>query len=478
MQVFPTKPTTHLAIAGGIILLAGFIARQPAIIAWGAAILLAVAIARATALASISRIRRAGFEMLWSTTEPEHNVRTAPRGTEIELQAEVRNRDSRAARYVHLRPIASSQLNVTIEPQFGEVPANGRLLVSVKVQTPRVGRHAIHGLSLEVQGSPGLFEIPLTFANPYGIQVIPRSLGTMLLSARGGRSRSSAEVGVPGPQRGDGYDFREIRELQPGDSFKRIAWSASARRGKLLVRDFEHPERDIVWLVLDASVELWAGNLGMAPLDFGIDEIAAIAQKHLSRGDSVGLLVVGKRVLGKVEPGRGASQMNAIATALAEYTSACDADRSALEERDVAMRVFDHLRPLDTRVAEIATIDITRLAHRAELAIKSAPFRATTPIGSTTTEQTLRKYMAAFGMECPPRGDPERPSAEKTIISFFESIQDEKPKPSLVHVWGPMPRTVGQELSQAVQKLKRRGVSIRWTAPHPERSVSKPSTEM
>ena len=60
--------------------------------------------------------------------------------------------------------------------------------------------------------------------------------------------------------------LRELREHQPGDPFRRIAWKASARRGVLLVRDFEREERDVIWLVLQASVDLWSGPLGRAPL--------------------------------------------------------------------------------------------------------------------------------------------------------------------------------------------------------------------
>ena len=34
--------------------------------------------------------------------------------------------------------------------------------MTVKVLPKRVGQHAVFGLSIEVQGSPGLFEVPLT----------------------------------------------------------------------------------------------------------------------------------------------------------------------------------------------------------------------------------------------------------------------------------------------------------------------------
>ena len=120
MQLYPTRTAAHLAIAGVVMVGVGTAAREPAIVAWGGAILLAVAIARAVTLVSVSRIRAAGFEMLWSGPKRIHR---AARGSTIEIEAEVRNRDTLAARYVKLRAVASSQLDVKIEPAAGEVPA-------------------------------------------------------------------------------------------------------------------------------------------------------------------------------------------------------------------------------------------------------------------------------------------------------------------------------------------------------------------
>ena len=468
MQVYPTRPALHLALAGGLVMLAGVIAREVALVAWGGGIVVAVALARATALASVSRIRGAGFEMLWTG---ERRLVSVAKGAEVEIDAEVRNRDSRAARYVHLRPVASSHLKVEVEPAFGEVPAGGRLRVSVRVKAPRVGRHAVHGLSLEVQGAPGLFEVPLTFANPYGVEVLPRPFAPLLLSARGGRSRREADIGRPGPMAGDGIDLRELRELQPGDSFKRIAWRASARRGKLIVRDFEHDERDVVWIVLDASVELWAGKPGTAPLDFGIDEVAAVARRHLARGDSVGLAVIGGRLRGLIEPDRGAQHGHLIALALILSTSTYDADRSELDERGVAVRVLEHLRPLDGRLGHIGKMDIDRLAFRAEAALARAPFKAASFEAPSPREKALRKYMAAFGMESPPRSDPERVRTDEAISRFLERLSMRKPRPSLVHVWSPPPDYARPDLVRAVGKLRRVGAQVRWMTARQEHSV-------
>lgn len=468
MQVYPSRSAVHLALGGAAVVVAGIVLREAALLAWGGGILFAVALARASALVSVSRIRSAGFEMLWST---EKRVVSVPRGTEVELKAEVRNRDTRAARYVHLRPVHSATLEVQIEPTTGEVPAGGRLHVSVRVKTPRVGRHAVHGLSLEVQGSPGLFEVPLTFANPFGIEVLPKPFGLMLSGARGGRSRRGADIGQPGPSAGDGTELRELREHQPGDPFKRIAWRPSARRGQLLVRDFEREERDVVWVVLDASVELWAGKPGHAPLDFGIDEIASVARHHLNRGDRVGLAVIGGRVRALLEPERGARHAQQLAIGLALGSLTYDADRSELEERDVAVRVIEHLRPLDQRLGDVPRHDLDRLAFRAEVALAKAPFVAQLPDAPTQRERILRQYLAAFGIDSPARSDPERTRTDEALARMLERIAQRKPKASLVHVWSPAPEHQRPELQHAVIRLRKAGATVRWITAHQEESV-------
>ena len=131
------------------------------------------------------------------------------------------------------------------------------------------------------------------FANPLGVEVLPLAL------ARADRLAARGAI-APWRPRGDrrrsrarGTSCASCASTSPGDPFKRIAWKASARRGRLLVREMEREERDVVWLVLDASVELWAGAPGRAPLDFGVDEVAALATRHLARGDRVGLVVDG-----------------------------------------------------------------------------------------------------------------------------------------------------------------------------------------
>lgn len=473
MQLYPTRAAAHIAVAGVVVVGVGLIAREPAIVGWGGAMLVAIALARAVTLVSVARIRAAGFEMLWSG--PRRVVRTSRGGT-LEIEAEVRNRDTLAARYVKLRAVASSQLHVTIEPDAGEVTASGRLKVRVKVRTPRVGQHGLHGLALEVHGAPGMFEVPLTFANPYGIEVLPRPFATYLMQARGGRSRLIAASGRPGPARGEGSDLRELREHQPGDPFRRIAWKASARRGTLLVRDFEREERDVVWLVLDASVELWAGPIGRAPLDFAIDEVSALATKHLGRGDRVGLYIFAAGTHMCVPPDQGPVHAQKLAHALVTGTGAYDAPRSDLDEHDVALRVMEHLRPLDPRgLADVRRGDFDKLATRADAMRVRAPFAAQAPVGRSARDRMLRRYLASYGIDSPPRSDSDRNETAAALIEALSMIAKLKPKPSLIHVVAASPdETSLPRLGDAVRRLLRKGAVISWSLPQLEPALEPP----
>jgi uncharacterized protein (DUF58 family) len=436
--------------------------RDATTMATGGALLVGLGIARLATQLSVAGIRAAGFEMAWRGDE---RAKRAARGESVELWAELRNRDTRAARFAGLRAAHSPELSVSIEPESGEVAAGARLRVRVAVRGERVGRHAIHGLSLELEGAPGLFEVPLTFANPFGIDVLPGAARELLRSARGGRSRRTAVQGRPGAFAGDGDSLRELREHRPGDPFRRIAWKASARRATLLVREYEREERDIVWILLDASIELWSGELGRAPLDLAIDEAATVALRHLRRGDFVGLAVVGAKTLAYIEPASSPGHALELVGALAHATGCLDAERSGLDEGDVAARVLEHLRPLDARAAgTVRSHELDRIARRAaRIAATRAPFRGVSVPSASRRERSLRGYLAAFGLGSPARLEPDRVRTDAELSHLLVRLGREKHHPSLVYLWSPAPDPETRpQLERVLASLPRRRFELRW----------------
>lgn len=434
--------------------------------------LLAVAMGRAASLASVTRLRAAGFEMVWNASR---RVARTARGETVVLQAELRNRGVDEMRGVGVRTVISSLLEADVEPKVVDLPPHSRVVVNVTIRAKRVGRWGVHGMALEVRGANGggeaLYEVPLMFANPYGIEVLPKSLHHYLESPRGGRARRGAEAGKPAPIAGEGDQIREIREHVTGDPFKRIAWKQSARRGRLMVREMEREEREVVWLMLDASVELWSGPEGKAPLDAAVEECATLAVRHLARGDRVGLVVFASRARTWIPPKGGAAHAKKIAAALASAANMVDADRSEIDEWEVAQRVAEHARPLDPRgLGDIPRSNLDMLAARAESLRARAPFAPRLPFAKSSREQTLRHYLASFGIEVPPRSEGEKELAHATLAQALEKIAREKTRPSVVVVFSPAP-DASSEAARALRRLRGRRIDVRWVIPELERAV-------
>src|SRR5262249_55489756 len=152
--------------------------------------------------------------------------------------------------------------------------------------------------------------------------------------------------------------------------------------------------------------------------DLAIDEVAAVATRHLSRGDRVGLVIVALGLKVVIPPDHGPAHGHKIAHALTVSTSAYDAHRSDLDESDVAVRVIEHIRPLDPRgLSDVRRGDLDKLALRADSLRSRGPFAAAAPFGRSARDRTLRRYLASFGIESPPKAEADRREADAALVA-------------------------------------------------------------
>jgi uncharacterized protein (DUF58 family) len=382
------------------------------------------------------------------------------KGQTLELFAEVRNRDTRAVRFAASRVVASDNVAIEVTPAAGEVPAGGRLELSVNVRGNRVGRHGLFGLGLEMRGSTGLFEVPLTFANAFGIEVLPAAAPSRRAPMRFAGSGVGAR---PSRRSGDASEFSEIRDHQFGDPLKRVAWKASARRGKLMVRKYETEERELVWLLLDASVELWAGRIGAAPLDLAIDCAAELARQHLRAGHEVGLELVSGDGVAKVPASRGTGQEQRLFEALLRTPTTLEPGRSALDERGVAQKVLEHLAAsAPTLAARVPVGHLDAIAALAREQLEQAPFPDAQIGAATARESLLRSYLAAYGMSAAPRLEAERPRTDRLLVEAVSAHVSNRVN-SLLYVISPLPDATRLALlGPALRRSRRSRTEVRW----------------
>jgi hypothetical protein len=148
-----------------------------------------------------------------------------------------------------------------------------------------------------------------------------------------------------------------------------------------------------------------------------------------------------------------------------------DSDRTSLDEGELVARVIEHARPLDPNgLADVARSDIDRLAARADALRQKAPFSPRQPFAKTLREQRLRHYLASFGIEVPPRAEGERERAELLLARVLDRMLGEKKRPSVVHLWAPVPTKI-EGVRASITRLRKRRAELRWTLPLYEESV-------
>jgi uncharacterized protein (DUF58 family) len=130
-------------------------------------------------------------------------------------------------------------------------------------------------------------------------------------------------------QRGLGRDFESLREYREGDDLRDVCWTATARRGSPITRQYQSERSQAVWIVLDCGRLMRSRVAGAGPagdsgpvchskLDHACSTAIALAQLALYSGDRVGLLAYGQRVQQRLLPGRGAAHLRQMIELLAQ----------------------------------------------------------------------------------------------------------------------------------------------------------------
>ena len=127
-----------------------------------------------------------------------------------------------------------------------------------------------------------------------------------------------------------------VREYEPGDPLNRIHWMSTARRNRLITKEFELDPQSDVWIFLDAlrigqaslpfswpdklKEDLWKHKfeftLPPSTEEYGVSIAASIARYFLTLDRSLGFVCAGKS-LTLIPPDRGGRQLAKILEALA-----------------------------------------------------------------------------------------------------------------------------------------------------------------
>jgi uncharacterized protein (DUF58 family) len=169
------------------------------------------------------------------------------------------------------------------------------------------GKVRFEGLSVRLADLQGFFYHETFLAQPAIFRVLPP-----LADARGNRPSVKRHNLLPAPgvhrhlRPGSGSELLDLRDYLPGDPPKTIAWKVSARRDRLITKEFESEVPLRCTFFLDASQGVRLGPPGRNALARLIEIAAAAAQAATGARDLTGLCIFDeKRVAVTMRPSRG-----------------------------------------------------------------------------------------------------------------------------------------------------------------------------
>lgn len=487
MLPIPTKAAfATLAGALAMALFGVTAASWPAVIL-GATLAVGLTFALTLTMPLGRRVRRHRLEFAWwlGHAEPGSGGGAVVPGKPFEVRCFLRHRGAMQLALRELRPIVPGGAELGQAPPALSLAPNARTDFGFQLVAPAAGRVVLHGLAVTLPGPLGLFEVPLYFPNPLVIKVLPqaalrtRAAPRMVTGLPVERSGASLVSPV-----GSGTELRELRQLRPGDAFKSIAWKASARTGRLMVREVEQEVQETRYVILDASGTMRGGEPGARKIDFAVEAAAAEARRTLDAGDRIGLVAVDGRPLAQVGPNDGRPQMLKVFEALLDATEAVDEDLTEIDDDEVAAVVGRYVRQQDGVDFSRGTFtgsrgwDVPLIVRHVADALAELPdrekVRASSPAGAL-----LRRFCRVRGIPLPYRPDPRDGRKAPGLAAVLREVGGRSRTPmSIVLITDLDGLGPPDPLLAAVKLLRVRGHAVSFVVPDGTTFAPAPTTPL
>jgi uncharacterized protein (DUF58 family) len=382
-------------------------------------------------------------------------------GQPLALTLTVRNRSPRSMGELTLMARVSSTLCQPAPLRLPRLSAGATLQVSTPLVPEAPGLAHLHGIRARLGLGWGLFALEAYFPLRRLLLVLPRQARTLLLGRLRRRGIDQPEGRAPRRHKGEEGALRELRDRLPGDPSHRIAWRASARLGRLVVRELE-PERQAThWLLVDVGPAVRRDEgVGAA-----IERALGLASELLAEGHRVGLLAFDGLVQHWVSPESHTRHLRLLLDALVpvlqpvdeESTDCTDSELLSVVATDLRLQTGQELRArrpasLDdpswaglgsTPAGELvqlppllAAIERSLQGWREQLGPSGRALLAL-PQASTSELARLRLYCRLNGIELPARLDDEPGRAARGLAGALERLCQE-PAGARLHLLSPL----------------------------------------
>jgi uncharacterized protein (DUF58 family) len=309
-----------LVVAAAGVLLVGLVARLPLLSLTGTALACWFAWEWLLFAGRVGSIRRR-LHVRREVRDDKGPVATLWAGRSFRVQVVVAARGLRLA-HVAIRDLVPFGL----EREGGEADTQGpvddqqSLHLDYRVRCDRPGRVRFEGVRLQTADLQGFFYHAAFLPDPLELLILPA------LVDQEGRPASKKRYNLlvpPGVHRlrapGSGSELLDLRDYLPGDPPKTIAWKVSARRDRLITKEFESEVPVRCTLFLDASASVRVMTPSGSALTRLAEIAAGIVQSASAVRDPTGLCLFDENgVTSWVRPDRSPRHLTVVLRLLAE----------------------------------------------------------------------------------------------------------------------------------------------------------------
>lgn len=181
------------------------------------------------------------------------------------------------------------------------------------------GEIRFEGVKIQFSDLQGLFHFKTFIRLEQTFRVMP----TLIHSDTTTSTKKNQNVLMPPginqlSQPGSGSELLDLRDYIPGDPPKTIAWKVSARRDRLITREYESEVPIRCTLFVDTSRSTRYGPAGDTPISRLVEIAASVTQANLRSRDLTGLCLFDEEGTKVIRPARSRTHLTQVLQTLAE----------------------------------------------------------------------------------------------------------------------------------------------------------------
>lgn len=169
------------------------------------------------------------------------------------------------------------------------VPAGGTIELTYRLRPRRRGDARFGRLEIWRRSTFDLIRRRHRLGEPEQVRVLP-NFRRVLVQGLAGLEERVAQSGIHlQRRRGEGLEFQELRDYRDGDSERLIDWKATARRGKLIARQYQDERNQQVVLLLDCGRRMHASEGDLTHFDHVLNAALVLSYVAIRQGDAIGV---------------------------------------------------------------------------------------------------------------------------------------------------------------------------------------------